>query len=75
MSWGVATQNGVSVSLASVVSLLCGSPADAPTNGFAVNSASGTSYSTTRNVLSSDGTSYSVSATVLSSDGTAYSPI
>ena len=37
MSWGVATQNGVSVSLASIVSLSCGatefSPADLFTAG------------------------------------------
>lgn len=46
-----------------------------PTTGFAVKSAAGTSYSTTRNVLSAAGTSYAVSATVLSANGTSYTPI
>ena len=46
-----------------------------PPSTFAVKSAAGTSYSTSRNVLSAAGTSYAVSATVLSANGTSYTPI
>lgn len=51
------------------------SPTTPPTTNFAVKSAAGTSYSTTRNVLSAAGTSYAVSATVLRANGTSYTPI
>jgi hypothetical protein len=75
MSWGVATQNGVSVGLASIVSISCGATAVAPTSGFSVLSASGTPYSASLAVLNSNGVSYTVLNSVLSSNGTSYTPI
>ena len=75
MSWGVATQNGVSVSLACVATLGFDNSGAAPAATFAVLSSAGVSYSTTRNVLSSSGVSYAVSGSVLSSSGVSYNVI